>query len=72
MGRGWVGVRLGKGGLAYGMGCMGWGKRVGMRAGWAGIGVGIGVDWVVYGCFGGMGRFGGFHPVVTELSKQCT
>ena len=49
---------------------MGWGKRVG-------IGVGIGVDWVVYGCFGGMGRFGvgrfgGFHPVVTELSKQCT
>ena len=51
---------------------MGWVKRVGMRAGWAGIGVGIGVDRVVYGCFGGMGRFGGFHPVVTELSKQCT
>ena len=37
---------------------MGWGKGVGMRAGWAGNGVGIGVDWVVYGCFGGMGRFG--------------
>ena len=31
--------------------CMGWGKRVG-------IGVGIRVDWVVYGCFRGMGRFG--------------
>ena len=44
----------------------------------------VGRDWggdrcglVVYGCFWGMGRlgygrFGGFHPVVTELSKQCT
>ena len=30
-------------GLGYGwVGCMGWGKRVGMRAGWEGIGVRVG------------------------------
>ena len=47
---------MGTGGLWYGwVGCMGWGNRVGMSAGWAGILVGIRVDWVVYG---GMGRFG--------------
>ena len=38
-----VGRDWGMGGLWYGwFGCMGWGKRVGMRAGWAGIGVGLG------------------------------
>ena len=35
------------------------------------------MDWLCTGVLRewvglGYGRFGGFHPVVTELSKQCT
>ena len=42
-----VGRDWGTGGLWYGWaGCMGWGKRVGMKAGWTGIGDGLGYGWV--------------------------
>ena len=43
-----------------------------MRAGWAGIGVGIRVDWVVYGCFGGMGRFGVLLSPWLDLAEFLT
>ena len=48
----WLRVRLGYGWV----GCMGWGKRVGMRAGWTGIGVGLGYGWV--GVRDGVGQEG--------------
>ena len=50
-------------GLGYGwVGCMGWGKRVGIGGG-LGYGMGMGRDGGGQGlgcvrCFGGMGRFG--------------
>ena len=59
LGYGWVGVGW--------VGCMGWGKRVGIGVGlgYGGLGDGGrgmraegGRDWGVYGCFGGMGKFG--------------